>query len=247
MLTWDEDLPLFPRAERYLLSHNSRGRNLCLAQLPTSRRNHIVIGNNHLAVGLKLTPQHGFPVVQPYTPENFDYEVRPFTRRRQYRGPNVAYHNFANDDALEYPFWRNLEQTVHDMTVSYTSCVIAPDFSMYVDMPMAVNIYNVYRQRLATAYGQRCGLEVVPVASWGDANSLSYCFEGLPTDSFIAVCGIGHNHCAAATRLWEYAIRTLVEQKQPRAIIIYGGNDKSVPGVSIPFIYVPDQITKYFR
>lgn len=38
-------------------------------------------------------------------------------------------------------------------------CVLAPDFSTYMDMPEAMKIWNVFRSRLIGAYWQACGLK----------------------------------------------------------------------------------------
>ena len=43
--------------------------------------------------------------------------------------------------------------------------VIGPDFSVYEDMPIAMQVYNTYRNRAVTAYLQSRGVKIVPVIS----------------------------------------------------------------------------------
>ena len=71
-----------------------------------------------------------------------------------------------------------------------------------VPLAMWVNRDSVYHSRFITAYWQKCGYQVIPTASWGDANSFKYCFEGLPEHSVIAVCGIGHDQDKSRKTLW---------------------------------------------
>jgi len=88
---------------------------------------------------------------------------------------------------------------------------------------------------------------VIQTASWGDANSLKYAFEGLAEHSVTAICGIGHDFCGAARRLWIYSVKTLIEMKSPTKLIVYGGKTNSLPDFGTPVIFVEDYITKQFR
>ena len=54
-----------------------------------------------------------------------------------------------------------------------------------------------------------CGYNVIPTASWGNADSFKYCYEGLPENSIIAVGGMGHHHCRAAESLWHFISKRL--------------------------------------
>ena len=41
-----------------------------------------------------------------------------------------------------------------------------PDFSLYLDMPMAMKIWNVYRSRLIGQMMQDADIVVIPTLSW---------------------------------------------------------------------------------
>ena len=64
---------------------------------------------------------------------------------------------------------------------------------------------------------QLSGISVVPVATWGDVNSLK--LSGLPKHSIIAVCGVGHNKSKGALSLWNYAMQELERQLEPTNIL----------------------------
>lgn len=132
--------------------------------------------------------------------------------------------------------------------ISQYDYVIGPDFSLYLGIGWEVqNKYNIYKSRAITAYWQHCGLIVIPVATWGDAESFKYCFEGLPENSVIAVCGIGHNSSPWRHHLWCAAISELVRQKHPTKILVYGGKPCSIESVPVEMIFIEDFITKRFR
>ena len=85
--------------------------------------------------------------------------------------------------------------------------VLSPDFSPYSNMPRALKIYNVYRNRW-------CG-------SWSDADSLQYCLDGIPKHSTIAISTMGEGRWAKWQSLrnnWDFVIDTL----QPEQILLYG-------------------------
>lgn len=44
--------------------------------------------------------------------------------------------------------------------------LLTPDYSLYADMPRAVQLYNVFRNRWRGAYWQAQGLTVIPTISW---------------------------------------------------------------------------------
>ena len=65
--------------------------------------------------------------------------------------------------------------------------VLTPDFSLYTDFPKALQIYNHYRKHWLGAYWQMCGIRVIPTISWSDEESYSWCFDGEPKHSTVAV------------------------------------------------------------
>ena len=127
--------------------------------------------------------------------------------------------------------------------------LFAPDFSLFVgdDRYQQVNKQDIYRSRFIAAYWQQCGYQVIPTASWGDANSFKYCFEGLPENSVIAVCGIGHNQDKAHKALWNVAVSRLIEEKKPTVLVIYGGKEDDYLQLPVKVKYIPDFINQHLR
>lgn len=242
---WQTENSLFPPKEVYLLSHDTKGRSYTFMQLKENQRRIIMVDNLHLISSITRTTPNNIPILNPYN-GTLDFEYVSYKERKKRKADGCAMGFFLHDCDFTVPIWNKLEQTTHSI-INY-DVVFAPDFSLYVDNKFEMmNRYNVYRSRFVGAYWQHCGLSVIPVASWGNADSFLYCFEGLPENSVIAVCGIGHDGNPQAHRLWCAAIRELVRQKKPTSIIVYGGNKCSVQGVNINLIFIPDYIHKNFR
>jgi len=235
---------LFSLKEQYLQTHNDRGRFYAICALPESQQRKRTYNNMHLSVRMKFTEGNGLPIIQSYIGA-VDFHVYPYTERNKHASENSALHFFLDDYKFNSAITRNLETTTRNI-INY-DYVFAPDCSLYVDMPKQVNLQAIYNSRFAAAYWQSWGLNVIPVASWGDVKSLSYCFEGLPQKSVIAVCGTGHNHCKGAKILWDYAIKNLIERLEPTTLIGYGGNEEDTFGLPVNVRYIPDFIHRKFR
>lgn len=239
-----EELFLFPKKEMYLLEHDKRGRSKDLARMPRVARQKRIYENMHLMSGLAFVGKDLFPQMQPYT-GSVNFELVSFAERNNHSGKNEALHFFLDDYRFRNAVWEKLEKTTHD--IAKFDYVLTPDLSLWVDVPTDFfNKINVFRTRYIGAYWQRCGFNVIPTASWGNMDSFSYCFEGLPDKSVIAVGGMGHNHCPAVKRLWLYALHELEQRKHPTLILIYG-EEEELPGMSTPVKFIPCFISRRFR
>ncbi len=218
-----------------------------LQQFAPSLQRKMKCDNMHLMPGMTFTEENGFPQLMPNpTTDITGIDLYSYSNRNKHKGDDWGIHFFSSDPTFKRAVTTNLERT----TCSIINCkvVFAPDFSLYVDVPTPfINKQNIYRSRFAAAYWQRCGLNVIQTASWGDANSLKYAFEGLAENSITAVCGIGHDFCKSAQTLWSYAVFKLIESKKPSKLIIYGGKRDALPDFGLPVQYIEDFITKHFR
>ena len=65
--------------------------------------------------------------------------------------------------------------------------IIMPDYSIYDDLPLVVQQYNLYRSRLLAAYYQKQGIDVIANVTWSDEASLDWSLSGLPNNVTIAL------------------------------------------------------------
>lgn len=102
-------------------------------------------------------------------------------------------------------------------------CVLTPDFSLYMDMPDAMQRWNRYRSQALGAYWQREGLKVVPTLSWAQPESYAFCFDGVPRRSTVAVSTVGVKGDEAALAVWSGGMREAMRRLEPKRVLLYGG------------------------
>lgn len=102
------------------------------------------------------------------------------------------------------------------------SVVCSPDFSLYLDMPTPLQLYNTYRSRLIGQYMQSQGLKVIPTISWASRDSFEYCFKGIPKGSIVAISTLGVKRDKKALSIWQEGKTELINKIEPSAILIYG-------------------------
>lgn len=241
----NEDLPLFPLKERYWMTHTASGKNIYFAKLPHSVQRKMRYENMHLMEGMDFTVENKIPIVAPYN-GNLDFDIVSYANRANHHGTGKGIHFFLDDYKI-LSVWNHLERVTHSL-YKY-DYLFAPDYSLFTDDDRFhhINTHSIYRSRFIAAYWQKCGYLVIPTASWGDANSLKYCFEGLPENSVIAVCGIGHNQDKAHKTLWFVAAHRLIEEKKPTTLVIYGGKQEDYLALPVKVKYIPDFINQHFR
>lgn len=195
--------------------------------------------NLHLFEGVAIDGDYDMPRIEPFDGE-IPSRFIPFNKARTERDCNCGVHFYIDDYQFER-VWRQPEK--YAAMLKRFQCVTAPDFSLYVDAPKAVNIWNVYRSRLLASYFQRCGIKVLPSASCGNPDSLSFCFDGLPENSIISVGCVAKGRNVKVERLLRYWFDQLIITKHPNTVLVYGRNifpDRTDTNI----VYIEDHINK---
>lgn len=131
----------------------------------------------------------------------------------------AACHFFLDDYQFERIWSRPLDYLTILRRFSY---VIAPDFSLYTDMPVPLQLWNLYRSRALAFWWQSLGLAVVPVLQWSDESAAMFCFEGMPTGGTVAVSTIGVRNSQSASTLWLEGFKQALQQVRPSRVLLYG-------------------------
>ncbi len=202
------------------MEHTTKGKSLRFANIPVKKRRKTTYENMNLLRDMTFTSNLHYPQILPYT-GNTDFVPVSYSDRKKHDGKNEGLHFFLDDYRFRSAVWYNLDYTTYSLcNFDY---VFTPDLSLWKDLPTDFyNMENVFRTRFIGAYWQKCGFNVIPTASWGDLASFSYCFEGFPIHSVIAVSGIGNRRSDDAFNRWCYGLRRLEEAVSPTQIIIYG-------------------------
>ena len=134
---------------------------------------------------------------------------------------NVGIHFYVDDYQFER-IWNYPEKYV-DILAGY-ECILSPDFSLYMDMPMPMKIWNVYRSRQIGAYYQSKGITVIPTLSWAEEATFQFCFLGIEKGSTVSVSTVGVKENKEAVEIWNTGMQEAIRQIQPEMILEYGGD-----------------------
>lgn len=119
--------------------------------------------------------------------------------------------------------------------------LLTPDFSMFTNMPVALQIESVFKNRWCGAYWQSKGLKVIPTISWGDEKSFDFCFEGIEEGSVVAVCTYYRENCEEEFML---GYNKMLEKIKPSAVICYDEPFEEMKGNIISFLPTTYEWTK---
>lgn len=97
-------------------------------------------------------------------------------------------HFFLDDYKFEV-MWKDPEPRIEKL--KKYKAVLAPNFSIYTEMPLSLKLYNTFRSRWCGAYLQAKGIKVIPTIVWGEPDTFWFCFNGVAQGSVVAVSTVG--------------------------------------------------------
>ena len=134
-------------------------------------------------------------------------------------GDDIGVHFFIDDYQFER-IWNQPHVIIPRLAVY--GCVLTPDFSLYMDMPRAMKVWNVYRSRLIGQMMQDEGYEVIPTLQWAEKETFDFCFDGLPQGGTVAVSSVGVVKDEDAVEIWEAGMREALDRLKPKTVLYYG-------------------------
>jgi len=100
--------------------------------------------------------------------------------------------------------------------------VCTPDFSMYTDFPLALQINSHYRKHWLGAYWQSKGITVIPTICWSDERSFEWCFDGEPEKSTVAISSVGTQLNERSKKLFLLGYQQMMSRLQPKMVLFHG-------------------------
>lgn len=100
--------------------------------------------------------------------------------------------------------------------------IVSPDFSLYRNMPLCMQIWNTYRGRALAYWLQENGIEVIPNVRWNDERTLKFCFNGIEKNTTVAVGTHGCIKNKDDRSYFKAGLAELVNCLSPKTIIVYG-------------------------
>lgn len=128
--------------------------------------------------------------------------------------------HFYEDDYLFERLWRNPKRYIEKLKM-YKG-IILPDFSLYRDMPLVMQIWNIYRSRAIGFWLQKNGIKVIPNIRFGDKRTYRICCDGIAKHCIIAIGTHSTLKNVEDRRVFLDGLDVVVKRLEPKAIVIYG-------------------------
>lgn len=207
------------------------------------RKSHLL--NLHLNKKCTFAGEYDMPVLRAYLDDPPERLI-PFNLARCTRDYDSGVHFFIDDYQFER-IWIYPGRYLHQLR--RFRAVIAPDFSQFADTPQALRIWQNYRAKYLASWWQDQGIRVIPNVTGSTPDSFRYCFDGLPTDSVVAINCLGIRSSALSMYFWREGYSETIRRLQPRLIIRYGdimpGENEDV-SIYYPNIYI-EKLKQYGR
>lgn len=145
-------------------------------------------------------------------------DIIGFNYAKSSKEHNVGIHFYLDDYQFER-IWNKPEDYI-DILKQY-ECIFSPDFSLYLDMPMPMKIWNIYRSRQIGQFYQSQGIKVIPTISWAEKETFEFAFKGIPKGSIVSISTIGVKRNKEALKIWQDGVDAMIEEIEPSTILVY--------------------------
>lgn len=173
--------------------------------------------------------EYGVPVLDPEIIQTKQFI--PFNYVKGCKCPEEKGVHFYLHDYQFRRIWDMPERYM--LMLQKFDCVLTPDYSIYTDMPKAMQIYHHYKKQWMGAYWQANGITVVPTVSWSDDKSYSWCFDGIPKESAISVSSVGCMKNQRNIELFLNGYQEMVRRLNPKQILFYGTVPEQIDTTSV--------------
>lgn len=189
----------------------------------------------------KCDGKYQMPIIEndEYIPD----DLMGFNYAKSSDNKNVGIHFYLDDYQFER-IWNNPDEYI-EVLEDY-ECILSPDFSLYMDMPYSMKIWNVYRSRLIGQYYQSMGIKVIPTISWAEEETFEFCFDGIPEGSIVSISTIGVKRDKNALEIWKNGMDAMIEKIKPSTILVYGG-ELEYDYKDIKVIYIDNKVTERMK
>ena len=167
---------------------------------------------------------YGIPDLSPVSGGSIPAWLIPYRQRARPSDGSLeegAVHFFLDDFRFE-SVWNQPKNSLRYL--SKFRLVLTPDFSLYKDYPLAMQVWNVYRSRWVGRFWSEQGKTVIPTVSWSTYESYEYAFAGLPRRSVVAVSAVGLRKKEAWLNqsIFLAGFREMVQTIKPMLVLAYG-------------------------
>lgn len=134
----------------------------------------------------KTVGKYGIPLIKKQNIDIDKIDLWNFTKTKlndiENKGKTIHFftYDWLFDSVYEKP-----ETTFEKLDQYYA--LLTPEFSLYWDMPKALQIYSTFKNRWCGAYWQKQGKLVIPTICCAGEDSYDFCFDGIEEGSVVAI------------------------------------------------------------
>ncbi|MCL2061875.1 MAG: DUF4417 domain-containing protein [Firmicutes bacterium] len=189
------------------------------------RKKRLLIRNDFKRAGA-----YGMPLIKKQDIDLSKIELWGYTKTKlnDHKNCHKTIHFFAHDWKYDTVFDKP-DIAMEKLDQYYA--LLTPDFSLYWDMPRAVQIYSVFKNRWCGAYWQSQGKIVIPTITCGLEDSYDFVFDGIEQGSVVAVSTYRRERYE---RECVENYHKILEVIKPSAVICYGEPFSGMDGNIIP-------------
>ncbi len=108
--------------------------------------------------------------------------------------------------------------------------VISPDYSVYRDMPLVMQHWNIYRSRALAHWLQENGVSVIPNIRFGDNRTFESACAGVEKHGTIAVGSHGYTKLIKERKYFKDGLNYIINSLEPTTIVVYGATPDKMFG-----------------
>ena len=134
--------------------------------------------------------------------------------------------HFYEDDTAFERIWNNPRKYLP--ILKRFAGVISPDFSLYRDMPLVMQFWNIYRNRSIGSWLQKNGINVIVNVRYSDSRTYIAACSGVAKHGTISIGSHGCIKCKKDRQEFIDGLDYVVSMLQPRVIVVYGTTPDSI-------------------
>lgn len=181
-----------------------------------SKRPELDVFKSGLVKGAHFCSLYEFPII--HRTDFKPHKAVPFEKAQQTKNHAQWLHFYTYDNRFEC-VWNNPKRYINLFRLF--DGVISPDFSLYRELPLSMQIWNTYRNRALAYWLQNTGINIIPNICWGDERTYQFAFEGIAQGGTVAVSTNGCIQDKADRYYFIKGLAKMVETLKPDTIVNY--------------------------
>ena len=161
---------------------------------------------------------------------------------------------FYTEDWRFEKVWAESVESLKKIVPLHPAAFTAPDFSLYGDDPLVVQMWNIYRARWVARYWQKAGLRLIPsLATSTNQDCYDFAYAGLPKHPSLMSMQLRQGGIKSKQQhdSTHKEIAQLIERVAPERLVIYGVAAKSKLASTLPsgtkYIWCEDFAQAWFE